>query len=282
MSSYFFKTFFVCALLTLFAINGFAASYKFGVTPWQKGQTNDDINRFYRPMMDYLSKKTGDEFIIVSTKDYQQMIEYLAAGKVDFASISPVPYVLAKKKNPAIQLIVTELSWDKREENLTDSYLGFIVTLKSNTELNTLSDLKNKRFGFVKKESSSGFKYPNALLIEHGINYIDYFKKHYFLGSHPRVTDAIVQGSIDAGATWDFNLKQAIAKHGDIFKIITTTPPIPNLCIAAHSAIPRKKAHKIQSLLTQIDPVILQGLPASGYTVKPDSFYDIVRKVIFE
>jgi len=259
-----------------------AETFRFGVTPWQKGQSQDDINHHYRKMLDYLSEKTGDEYLIVSARDYKQMIQYLSEGRVDLASISPVPYVLVKAANPDIKLLVTELSWDKAKENLTDSYLGYFVALKNRGDVTSIVDLKGKKFGFVKKESSSGFKYPNSMLKEKGIDYKKYFHKYYFLGSHPRVTDAISAGSIDAGATWDFNLKQAVAKHGDIFKIIYTTPPIPNLCIAAHSSISEEKAIKIREALISIDPDLLEGLPAGGYVVRPDSFYDVVRNVVLE
>ncbi|PCJ21692.1 MAG: hypothetical protein COB04_03010 [Gammaproteobacteria bacterium] len=256
-----------------------AQTFRFGVTPWQKGQSQDDINHHYRKMMDYLAEKTGDRYILVSSRDYQQMIEYLAEGKVDLASISPVPYVLAKQINPKLKLLVTELSWDKARESLTDSYLGYFVALKTREDLQSIVDLKGKKFGFVKNESSSGFKYPNAILKEKGLDYQRYFQKHYFLGSHPRVTDAVAAGSIDAGATWDFNLKQAVIKHGDVFKIILTSPPIPNLCVVAHSTMSDEKAVQIRRALIEADASILKGLPAAGYVERPDSFYDVVRKV---
>lgn len=277
------------ALMAIFVIaacdggqSASAATYKFGITPWQKGQTEDDITYHYRPMLDYLTERTGDEFIIVSARDYKQMIHFLADGEVDFCSISPAPYVLAKKLNSQVQLVVTELTWDKTSKELTDSYLGFFVTLKSRDDINGLEDLKGKRFGFVKEESSSGFKYPNARLREHDLDYHTFFGRHYFLGSHPRVTDAVAAGSIDAGATWDFNLRQAQDKHGDIFKIVVTTPPIPNLCIAAHSRISAATIAAMQQALVNINPELLWGLPAAGFIVRPDAFYDVVRQIALE
>ncbi len=272
-------TIFFGIFINTWACISYAESMKFGVTPWQKGQSEDDIIQFYRPMLDYLSQKTGDEYIVVSARDYKQIIDFLVEGKIDLASISPAPYVLAKEINPQLNLLVTELSINKGSGQLSDSYLGYFVALKSRTDLNTLADLEGKRFGFVKKESSSGFKYPNAMLVEKGIDYSVFFSKHYFLGSHPRVTDAIAADSIDAGATWDFNLLQASQKHGDIYKIIYTTPPIPNLCIVGHSSLDPAKGATIQKALINIDKNLLTGLSASGYVIRPDSFYDVVRKV---
>jgi phosphonate transport system substrate-binding protein len=270
------------ALLTalFLASVGHAANYNFGVMPWQKGQTADDIRARYKPMLEWLGKETGDTFTIVGTRDYEQMVDFLANGRIQVANISPLPYVLAKRKNPEIRLLVTELSWNKERTKKIDSYRGYILALKSRTDLNKLEDLKDRQFGFVDEESTSGFQYPSVLLRERGIEYKSYFSKYYFLGGHPRVTDAIVSGSIDAGATWDYNWSQADKKHGDVFKPLFETPPIPNLCIAAHPSLPLNVQKKIVQALPRIDENLLKGLPAAGYVVRPDSFYDVVRKLV--
>jgi phosphonate transport system substrate-binding protein len=257
----------------------YAKTIRFGVTPWQKGQVADDINKLYRPLLNYLEEKTGDTYLIISASTYSQMIDYISTGKVDFATLSPVPYIVAKKNNPKIKIVATYLQWNKGRTKKVDSYLGHIVVKKSRSDLSSIDSLVQSRFGFVKKESSSGFKYPNSLLMEKGVHYIDYFSQVYFLGSHPRVTDAIVAGSIDAGATWDFNLSQARSKHGDKFKVIFTTPPIPNLCIAAHPKLGVEKIQLIREHLLSIPESFLKGLPNTGFVFKPDSFYDVVRKL---
>ncbi|MDH5631419.1 MAG: phosphate/phosphite/phosphonate ABC transporter substrate-binding protein [Gammaproteobacteria bacterium] len=251
--------------------------YKFGVTPWQHGQQADDIRARYKPMMDWLGNQVGAKFIIIEARDYDQGIEYLANGVVHFAHVSPVPYVRAKNINPNINILVTGVRWNKDRTQQIDSYLGHFVTLKRRDDLNSITDLKGSRFGFVDKDSSSGYKYPVAELKKKGIDYTNYFRKFYFLGSHPRLTDAVAAGSIDAGATWDFNLKEAIAKHGDIFKIIHTTPPIPNLNISAHPSMPREMQLKIRRALTKIDKEALKLIMDTGYVVRPDEFYDVVR-----
>ncbi|MDZ7736874.1 MAG: PhnD/SsuA/transferrin family substrate-binding protein [Gammaproteobacteria bacterium] len=149
-----------------------------------------------------------------------------------------------------------------------------------NSGISSIDDLENKIFAFVSMQSSSGYTYPLARFIDLGIDYHTYFNKVYFLGSHPRVTDAIVAGSVDAGATWDYNLKKAIEKHGDIFNIIATVGTIPNLGIASNSLLSDDVKKKIKSALINIDPMLLKGLPASGYVAGDDAYYDKVREVI--
>jgi len=100
------------------------------------------------------------------------------------------------------------------------------------------------------------------------------------MGSHPRVTDAIVAGSVDGGATYGFNFRQAVKKHGNVFKVIVKSPPMPSQAIVAHPSLPDGICAGIQKALPTIDPALLKGLGRYGYVIRPDSFYDFVRSMI--
>jgi ABC-type phosphate/phosphonate transport system substrate-binding protein len=160
-------------------------------------------------------------------------------------------YVLATQHSPHIRLLLTTLIWNVEKTELIDSYYGYILTLKTNKEINSIEDLKGKPFGFVNLDSTSGYVYPNALLREKGINPKTFFSKLYFLGSYPNVTDGIVAQSITAGATWQPNLINAIKKHGDVFKVVLQTPPIPNMCLATHPSLPETIRAKIEQFFQQ-------------------------------
>jgi phosphonate transport system substrate-binding protein len=255
-------------------------TYKFGVPPWQKGQSVEDIRSRYKPMLNQLTLDTGVNLFIVGANNYEELSQFLASGEVQLSNISPAPFVFAEKQEPGVKMLVTELSWNPDKTEKKDSYLGYIVTLKSREDINTLSDLKNKKFAFVTQKSTSGFQVPNALMRQQGINYKTYFEKVFFLDGHPRVTDAIVAGSVDAGATWDFNFEAAQKKHGDVFKIILTSPPIPNVGIAAHTSVPSDIQAKIQTSLVNMDPKLLEGLSAAGFVIRPSSFYDGIRQIV--
>jgi ABC-type phosphate/phosphonate transport system substrate-binding protein len=92
--------------------------YRFGVPPWQRGQSVDDIRRLYNPLLDYLGRATDAKITIVTARSYEDMVHYFADGRVDFGTISPMPYVSAQRLNPGVKLLVTELiPWasDRRE-----------------------------------------------------------------------------------------------------------------------------------------------------------------------
>ena len=254
--------------------------YHFGIPPYQKGQTVDEIRGLYRPMLLWLGRQVGCQFDFVGAETYGEMIDMVAGGRVHLAGLGPVPYIEAKAKNPDLRLLLTELRWSQNESKLVDYYDSYIVALKKRDDFNGLLDLKGKIFAFVNTHSTSGYQYPNALMRGQGIIPENFFSKVYFLGSHPRVTDAVVTGSVDAGATWDFNLGQAKKKHGDIFKIIYASPPIPNIAVVAHPTLPLDSQAKIQKALLSIDPVLLQGLPTKGFVLRPESFYDPIRVIV--
>ena len=157
------------------------------------------------------------------------------------------------------------------------SYAGLVIALRSRTELATLQDLEGRAFGFVDRDSSSGFVVPNALLHASGIEYATFFAPHVFLGSHPRLTDALVAGSIDAGATWDFNLEAARRKHGDLFKTLTEAR-IP--AIATHPSLGEARRKALEEALLAANPALLEGLTIAGFVERPDSFYDSVRRLM--
>jgi phosphonate transport system substrate-binding protein len=252
--------------------------YRFGVPPWQRGQSVDDIRRLYKPLLEYLGRATKAKIVIVTARNYEDMVHNFADGRVDFGTISPVPYVLVQRLNPGVKLLLTELSWDPTHTKRIDSYQGMIVTLRARDDINAVEDLRGKRMGFVSEESTSGFVFPSAYLRSIGIDYRTDLLSYAFLGSHPRATDALVAGSVDAAATWDFNLNQAVPKHGDVFKVIFQTA-IPNLLIATHPSLPDKAREAIKAALLNVDDELLKGLPTGGYVERPESFYDVIRKI---
>jgi phosphonate transport system substrate-binding protein len=257
-----------------------APPLRFGVPPWQKDLSGDDIRAHYRPMLDELSAALKRRILLVGARDYGEIVELLADGRIELASISPAPYLLARRRNPGITMILTELSWNAELSAKRDYYLGYVLALKSREDIQRVEDLRGKRFGFVATESTSGFIVPKNMLARKGINWETYFSKAYFLGSHPRVTDALVAGSIDGAATWEFNLAQAIVKHGDVFKILATSERIPNLGIAVHPSVSMEQRRTIQSTLTRIAPEKLKGLSAVGYVMRPPESYDRIRRLL--
>ena len=251
---------------------------RWGIPPWQKSQSRDEIREQYRPVLEWLGERIGRRIVVVGGRSYEDIIGLIAQGGVDLAVLSPVPYIQAKRENPSVELLATELKWNADRSALIDSYDGFIVT-RASSGINTVAELRGKTVGCVNPESTSGWRYPNAACMALGLDLAREAKVLY-LGSHPRVTDALAAGSVDAGATWDFNLAEARRKHGDVFRVLLRTGPIPNLCVVAHPGLGAHLIARIRELLPAIDPQVLERAPMQGFAVRPDSFYDVVRRLV--
>jgi len=255
--------------------------YYYGIMPVQKGQPLDEIRTIYKPILTWLGAEVGCRFILVRGQNYKEIINMVVDGKVQVATLGPVPYVIAKKKNPKLKLLASELYWDADKKKPHDSYAGYILALKTRKDIKTFQDFKGKKFAFVNRNSTLGYRYPAFLLRSKGLVPEEFFSKIYFMGSHPRVTDAIAAGSVDGGgATYYFNFKQAVKKHGDVFKVIVESPPMPSLAIVAHPSLPDDICAKIQKTLPTVDPALTKGFGRYKYVIRPDSFYDFVRLLV--
>lgn len=255
--------------------------YYYGVMPIQKGQTVDEIRAMYKPLLTWLGAQVGCRFILVRGETYEEMINMISEGKVQLATLGPLPYVTLKKKNPNIKLLASELYWDADREKPHDSYPGYILALKTREDIKTFQDFKDKKFAFVSHQSTLGYMYPKLLLSLKGLTPEDFFSKIFFMGSHARVTDAIAAGSVDGGgATISFNFRKAVEKHGNVFKVIVESPPMPSQAVVAHPLLPDDICDRIQKTLPTIDPDLLEGLGRYGYVIRQDSFYDFVRLMV--
>jgi len=256
----------------------------FAITPWGDPRQAKEA---YKPLLKYLSEKTGKKFLLLTMEDYNSAIENIAEGNIDLAIVSPVSLVHIKELNPDIQYISTVAR--KHGGTLSAAYKGYIVALKAKYRGwrfdNFLKEPKEHAVGFVMKKSSSGWAYPMAMMKRRGINPYETFKKVTEFENHPQVTDAIAKGKVTLGATWEYNLEQAQKKYGDIFEIIYTTEDIPGLSWVASSRVDPKLVNKIKEIQSEINnssskEELLKETPDKGWIVLGDDYYNSVRDVI--
>jgi len=250
----------------------------FGITPWE---TAIRLKQMYRPLLNYVEEFIGVKVDIVIPDNYPALERMMKEGKIHIGGFSPVSYVVAKGRNPEIQYVAT--CTQQVGDQSKDSYLG-IILVRKDSPFHKIRDLKNHRIAFTHRTSASGYIYPIELLKNEGITQPGtYFKDIIFLDKHPLVTDAVATGQADAGATWESNLFVAVKKHGDIFRTIAQTKPIPFDAYAVRGVSEEMK-EKIQTAFLSLPPEVIAkarkaGLPYTGWKVQDDSFYDSVREV---
>jgi phosphonate transport system substrate-binding protein len=130
--------------------------------------------------------------------DYEQAIDTVSRGDVDFARLGPASCALTKEINPGIRILA-------REHSVGGPPAGVFV-VPDDSALESLSGLAGKRLAFANRHSTEGRYLAQAALVEHGIHAED-LAGYRFLGRHDRVAHAVARGIYDAGALRESALK---------------------------------------------------------------------------
>lgn len=144
---------------------------------------------------EYYKKHTGLDVKTFIATDYTALIEALRSGRIDFAFLPPFSYVKAEEMADAKVLMKSV------RKGQATFYSGIIV--RSDKGFNKIEDLKGKNIAWVDPSSSSGFIVPKAALItKQKIDPDTFFGKQIFAGSHDALVLSVLNGTVDAGATF--------------------------------------------------------------------------------
>jgi phosphate/phosphite/phosphonate ABC transporter binding protein len=253
-----------------------ARDLKFGFTPVLG---DAEMRNNFEPLMTYLSDSIGQKVVLYIAKDYGDLRAQMEAGSVDIGSFSPFAYVDAARGGK-IRIIAQSI------QDGSPTYRGIIVARKDRG-LKTVADLQGKRFAFVDPKSASGYVYPRAMLIEKGITPESYFKETIFAGDHNKVIAAVLEGRVDAGATYEGALGVAKAMGVPTENLVTlaSTEPIPHDAIAVSIGMEETLAKAIQTALVDMDKseagrrvIANSRKKLSGHVIANDSLFDVVRR----
>ncbi len=251
----------------------------FGITPWEDPEK---LRRMHEPFLAYLSEKMHVRIRFMVAQEYHDLVSDLKRGIIHIAAFSSGAYSDALEEG-----IGKDAIYIASTQNDGNSYYrGQIITRPG---IKSLNDLRGKSFAFVEKGSSSGYKFPLALLLQKGIDPYKFFSKIYYLGSHAHVVEAVVNGKADAGATHSgFSEKSSAFKEKKI-SVLMKTDPIPYDAIVVYRKKGTAFAEKLQKHLLAINRETTNaagekvlnkalGSPYSGYVVHPPKIYEVVRQ----
>ena len=150
-----------------------------------------------------IEKKT-EALLGVPTKlfapaDYNGVIEGLLGGNLDLAWLGASGYAKVYLTNPnAVEPVLTKINADGSFGYYS---IGF-TRVESGVE--TLADMKGKKFGFGDPNSTSGYLIPSIEIPNAGYDMKPgkHFGDVVFTGGHEQTIVAVFNGDIDAGVTW--------------------------------------------------------------------------------
>ena len=238
-----------------------------------------------QPIVDILEKQLGLEVQPFVAADYTGVVEALRVNKLDVAFLTPASYVLAK--NEANVKVVL-----KSERKGIASYYAAIIT-RADSGIQRLEDLRGRTFAFGDALSTTGNIFPRKMFKERGIDPVRDFKQILYSGGHDATVLAVLNGKVDAGATYanspdgdDTAWMRYLKNPEDEKKIraIAFSEPIPADNLVINGNLDEAIAKKVEEIFLQLsrDPRGKQMMrdlyQIDGFVPATDRDYDSVRQ----
>jgi phosphonate transport system substrate-binding protein len=230
-----------------------------------------------------LGKLIGVPVRVTVASDYAAVIEALRNRTADLAFVHPGGYVLASREAKAV--IVAKNLWHGKSSFTSRIYV------RRDAGIKTLEELRGKTIAFVDPASSSGYIYPMVLLIQRGLvtnrDPKTFFREVVFSGAHDASMRALLNGHVDAIASFDMAREQYLKEPAERERLVfvAETPAIPEAGIAARDGLDAATFGRVRAALLQIrapaHAALLKRLyEIDGFEAAEDREYDPVRAAI--
>jgi phosphonate transport system substrate-binding protein len=230
-----------------------------------------------------LGKLVGMPVRVTVASDYAAVIEALRNRTADLAFVHPAGYVLANREAKAV--ILARNLWHGKASFTSRIYV------RKDAGITKLEELKGKTIAFVDPASSSGYIYPMVMLIQRGLvqnrDPKTFFREVVYAGAHDAGMRALVNGHVDALASFDLAREQYLKDPAEREKIafVAETPPIPEAGIAARDGLDPAVFAKVRAALLQIRGPAYASLlkrlyDIDGFEAADDRDYAPVRAAI--
>lgn len=231
--------------------------------------------RMFRPTLNALEKELqaalGEPVTIKMkiSKTYDEGVNQLVSGDVDFSRFGPASYINAKKKSPGLSVLAMESKKGKKV------FYG-IIAVHNDGAIKTVGDLRGKTFAFGSKSSTIGRYLSQLHLSEHKIKAGD-LSKYEYLGRHDKVGEAVAAGLFDAGALKESTFNKLVKADKPI-RELARFPNVTKPWIARSGIPARIRQALVDSLLALKDPAVMGNLKITGFLTGNDSDYDTIRR----
>ncbi len=203
-------------------------------------------------------------------KGYEEANDAIVAGDVDFVRFGAASYVRAKERNARLQLLALE-------EREGKTFFYGVIIVPADSPVQSLADLKGKRFAFGNRNSTIGRYLSQGELAQAGIRARD-LAAHDFLERHDKVFMAVAMGDYDAGAVKETTLKR-YGSHGPV-RILHRFPLVTKPWIA-RAGLNAEVGRAIRQALFELRaPDVLKELKVTGFLPVEDTAFDSLREKI--
>jgi phosphonate transport system substrate-binding protein len=244
---------------------------EFGVYPSDRASI---MYRKFMPVLEALAEPLQQQLgrpvdiHLTIFKDYEDGIDALATGRVDFVRFGPASYILAHERNEDVALLAMELRKGRKRFN------GLIVT-RADSGIRRLSDLKGKRFAFGDAHSTIGRYLAQAELLDAGL-VADDLASFEYLGRHDLVAKAVIDGTHDAGALKESTYRKLCLP--DEVVVVKAYENVTKPWVARGDLDPRIRSAITAALLDVEEVAVLEELGCTGFTEADEQEYAVIDR----
>ena len=230
-----------------------------------------------------LAKKIGIPIKVYMPTDYLGVVEAMRNRTADMAFVHPAGYVFASREAKA-QIVAVDV-WHGKTSYTSRFYV------RKDSGISSLEGLRGKTIAFVDPGSTSGYVYPMVMLIKKGLvtnrDPKTFFKDAMFAGTHEAALLALLNGSVDAVASFDLAPQQYLKEKEKVERLsyVAETEPIPEAGMCVREGLDPALMKKLTESLMAFNapeyrPVLKDFYGIDGFAPAKDSDYNPVREAI--
>jgi len=197
-----------------------------------------------------LERATGLSWKVTPMTSYAAEIEAICAGSVDAGFFAPLQMTLLLSRQCGSPILAALRKDDTGQ--LAPTYKSQIL-VRVDSGINTLAELKGKKFAYPDVLSASGYIFPTLIIKNKtGQEPKTFFSEMFPAGGHPQAALALYNRQVDAAATFIDARDSLVSTYPDIktvTKVIETAGPIPNDGVALRKGFPDDVAKQVKSAL---------------------------------
>lgn len=259
----------------------------FSIIPTEETTQELDI---YAPLLAALKEKTGKPVEFFMPTSYASVIEGMVNGWVQIGVHGPNSYVLAKEKDPKLEVFAT---YTKTKGHFQEEGPGYraVLLVKADSKFDSIESLKGSVVGLADPASTSGNLLPRMVFgdkIGTGPELEKYFSKVVYTGGHDQSALAVKEGRVDdafvATHRLDNVIDRGLATPED-YRVLWQSDIIPQdpMVYRGDLCEPIKAAIRDAFLTLHDNPEakpFFNGIKSTKFVPMKDSDYDIIRKLV--
>ncbi|WP_436239542.1 phosphate/phosphite/phosphonate ABC transporter substrate-binding protein [Paenibacillus sp. LjRoot153] len=245
-----------------------------------------------KPLEKLLSEQLEIPVEFSVNTNYNNVVNSMKAKTIDLSFLPPSNYVYAHDNLKAVDVLLQALRYGvetptgKSTRELVDFYQAMFL-VRTDSPIQSIEDLKNKKIGWQSVTSAAGFVYPGFLLKKNEIDPFRNVTGQQFTG-HDKAVQGLLNNKVDAVAVFQDIRTNMLKDYPNVMsdtRILAFSSKIPNDTISVRSDMHPEWRKKIQEAFIAIfkDPegkkVIQDVFSHQGYTVSEDNKFQFVREV---